>query len=93
MRNLWLQEWSAKYQPHGTFTFGANSKWAGDKYVGEFKDVEMHGQGTLTFADGRRDIGEFKDGNLNGYAIQYRADGSIFREGIFKNGEFLYAQN
>ena len=53
----------------------------------------MHGKGIYTWSDGRRDVGEFKDGVLNGYAIQYRADGSILREGIFKNGEFLYAQN
>ena len=49
--------------------------------------------GTHTFAGGDKYVGEFKDGDLNGYAIQYRADGSILREGIFKNGEFLYAQN
>ena len=49
--------------------------------------------GTYSFADGRRELGEYKDDALNGYAIQYHADGSIFREGIFKNDEFLYAQN
>ena len=75
----------------GTFAFGTNSKWAGDKYVGEFKDGQRHGQGTLTVADGRKVLGAFKDGDLNGYAIQYCADGSILREGIFKNDEFLYA--
>ena len=32
----------------GTYTF-AN----GDKYVGEFRDDKYHGQGTLTFGDGR----------------------------------------
>ena len=65
----------------------------GDIYVGEIKDGIFNGQGTLTLASGDRYVGAFKDGDLNGYAIQYRADGSILREGIFKNGEFLYAQN
>jgi hypothetical protein len=37
--------------------------------VGKFKDGQRHGQGTLTFADGRKDLGAFKDGDLNGYAI------------------------
>ena len=29
---------------------------------------------------------------LNGYAIKYFADGSIDQEGIFKDDEFLYAE-
>ena len=45
----------------GTYTFDPNSKWAGDKYVGEFRDNTFHGQGTYTFADGERYVGEFKD--------------------------------
>jgi hypothetical protein len=65
----------------------------GSKYIGEFKDGRHHGQGAYSFADGKRYVGAFKDGDLNGYAIQYRADGSILREGIFKNGEFQRAQN
>ena len=73
--------------------FGAHTFAGGDKYVGEHKDGKYHGQGAYSFADGKRYVGAFKDGDPNGYAIQYRADGSILREGIFKNGEFLYAQN
>ena len=65
---------------------------SGNKYVGEFKDSMPNGQGTFTYADGRRDVGEFKDGVLDGYAIQYRADGSIIKEGIFEDYKFLYAQ-
>ena len=49
--------------------------------------------GTWIAPTGDKYVGEIKDGDPNGYAIQYRADGSILREGIFKNGEFLYAQN
>ena len=70
----------------GTYTY-AN----GDKYVGEWSDNEKNGQGTYTWADGKREIGEYKNGKLNGYAIQYRADGSVAREGIFKDDKFLYA--
>jgi len=119
----------------GTYTWGPNSEWAGDKYVGEFKDDKSHGQGTYTFADGEnyvgdwkddkqhgqgtytwadggkyvgefeddkqhgqgtftyangtKDVGEFKDGKLNGYAIQYSSDGSILKEGIWKDDEFI----
>ena len=55
------------------------------------RDGKRNGQGTYTFADGRRDVGEFKDGGLNGYATRYRADGSILKEGVFKDDKFLYA--
>ena len=64
----------------------------GEKYFGEYKDDLRHGQGTNTWADGRKEVGQYKDGKLNGYAIQYNADGSIFKEGIFKDGIFQYAQ-
>ena len=83
---------NGKKHGQGTYYFLADDDFKGDKYVGEYKNSERNGQGTYTFADGRRDVGEFKDGVLNGYAIQYRPDGSIIREGIFKDDEFLYAQ-
>ncbi|MDA7561573.1 trypsin-like peptidase domain-containing protein [Alphaproteobacteria bacterium] len=76
----------------GTFYFLADDEFKGDKYVGEFRDSEKNGQGTYIWADGSRDVGEFKGGVLNGYAIQYRADGSIIKEGVFKDDKFLYAQ-
>ncbi len=80
------------FNGQGTFYYLADDDFKGDKYSGEYKDGKPDGQGTYTFADGRRDVGAFKDGVLNGYAIQYRADGSIIREGIFKDDVFLYAQ-
>ena len=49
--------------------------------------------GTYVTLRGDIYVGEYKDDVLHGYAGQYRADGSILREGIFKNDEFLYAQN
>ena len=64
----------------------------GDKYVGEYKDSKKHGQGTFTFADGSKWVGAWENSNLNGHAITYYADGSINQEGIFKDDEFLYAQ-
>ena len=50
----------------GTFTFGKNSEWAGDKYVGGYKDGKRNGQGTYTFADGDKYVGGFKDGKYHG---------------------------
>ena len=81
-------EWKDdKFNGQGTYTYVG-----GDKYVGQYKDGKAHGQGIYTFANGRKDVGEFKNGLLNGYAIQYNADGTIRREGIFKDDEFLYAE-
>ena len=74
---------------HGQGTLNFTS---GAKYEGEWKDDKYHGQGTYTFADGSKDVGEWKNNTLNGYAIQYTADGTIRREGIFKEDEFLYAE-
>ena len=34
----------------------------GDKYVGEHKDGESHGQGTFTWGNGDKYVGEWKDG-------------------------------
>ena len=41
----------------GTYTFAS-----GNKYVGEWQDNKMHGQGTFTYADGRRDAGFYMNG-------------------------------
>jgi hypothetical protein len=71
----------------GTFTYSD-----GEKYVGEWKDDKYNGQGTYTFADGTKEVGEFKDDKLNGYAVRYSSDGSILKEGIWKDDEFQYAQ-
>ena len=76
---------------HGTYTWGSG-EWKGDKYVGKFKNDQRHGQGTYTHANGRKEVGEFKNDKLNGYAIKYFADGSIDQEGIFKDDEFIYAE-
>ena len=71
---------------------GAYTWSDGTKYFGEFKDGLSHGQGTLIYADGSKNVGEWENDKLNGYVIQYNADGSIRREGIFKDDEFLYVE-
>ena len=76
-----------KRHGEGTYTYAS-----GNKYVGRWKNGNYHGQGTFTFADGSKDVGEWENNKLNGYAIQYNADGTIRREGIFKDDEFIYAE-
>ena len=55
----------------------------GDKYQGELRNAQAHGQGTYTFADGRKQIGEWKDDDMWN-AKQYGKNGNI--EGKTVNG-------
>jgi len=67
----------------------------GNKYVGEWKNGTMTGQGTYKFSDGRQYIGEYKDNKYNGqgtftfpngekYVGQWKDD-MINGRGIFYN--------
>jgi len=58
----------------------------GTKYVGEFKDGQLHGQGTLTFPNEiAKHVGEFKDGEPHGQGTLTSADGEKYV------GEWKYA--
>jgi hypothetical protein len=63
----------------------------GDKYVGEFKDYQKHGKGTLTFGEGLCEgdkyVGEFKDGSQHGQGTYTFANGNKY-VGEFKDGKF-----
>ena len=84
----YVGEWKDdKRNGQGTNTWGEGPN-KGEKFIGEWKDDKMHGQGTYSWTDGTRDVGEFKNGKLNGYAITYNADGTILKEGIFKDASF-----
>ena len=52
---------------------------------GEYKDSQLHEQGTYSTAIGNKYAGEWKDGKANGHGIQYNADETVLREGIFEN--------
>jgi len=45
------------------------------KYVGEFKDGALNGQGTFTSPDGGKYVGEWKDGKQNGQGTSTWPDG------------------
>ena len=77
-----------KRHGQGTYTYAD-----GNKYVGELKDGKFDGQGIFYFASGAKDVGTFKDDALNGYAVRYNSDGTILKQGIWKDDEFQYAQN
>ena len=68
-----------------TYTYGLG-EWEGDKYVGEYKDGLMHGQGTYTFANGEKYVGEYKDNKRNGQGIWTDTNGNKY-VGEFKDGK------
>ena len=47
----------------GTYTW-ASGEFAGDKYVGEWKDGKRRGRGTYTYADGTVEKGIWKNGEF-----------------------------
>jgi len=47
------------------------------------KNGKVHGQGTLTYADGPNYVGEFKDGNMHGQGTYTSANGDKYL------GEFI----
>ena len=59
----------------------------GYEYIGEWKDDNRNGQGTYTWADGRKYVGEFKDGKVNGQGTLIMADGRKY-VGEFKDSNF-----
>ena len=76
-----------KSHGQGVYTFAS-----GTKYVGEYRDGKRNGQFTVTYSTGVKYVGEFKNDKKHGHGTQYNADGTILKEGIFKDGVFQYAQ-
>ena len=70
--------------------------YTGSGFASDLPDCHLSGYkpnyfGSISVVVGTY-VGEFKDGKLNGYAIWYSPNGSILKEGIWKNDEFLYAK-
>ena len=62
------------------------------KYVGEYKDGKMDGQGTTIWGKGEWEgdiyVGEYKDGKKHGQGTYTWADGSVW-QGQWRNAEWL----
>ncbi len=65
---------------------GLENKCKEGKFVGEWKDGEFHGQGTLTWFDGRKFVGEFKDTKEHGQGT-YTYKSGRKRVGEFRKGK------
>lgn len=60
----------------------------GAKYVGAFKDGQMHGLGTCYYADQSRYKGEWETGKPHGQGIKFNKDGSR-EEGEWRRGKLV----
>ena len=64
-----------------------------DKYTGEYKDDQLHGQGTNTSPDGTKYVGEWKNGLLDGQVKIILTNGDYcvdeYKDGE-EQGEFTY---
>ena len=56
-------------------------------YVGEGKDGKRHGQGTVTYSNGKKYVGEFKNGKKHGQGTQTWSSGSKY-VGEFKDEKY-----
>jgi hypothetical protein len=62
-----------KHNCYGTYT------WAdGRKYIGEFKDNELHGKGSLSFSNEDVYIGEWRNNLRNGHFNVYYENGNTY---------------
>jgi S1-C subfamily serine protease len=66
---------------------GFNQRWdncfgtlehKGKRYVGEWRNNNMHGRGILTWSDGSKYVGEFRYSKQNGQGTYYYKDGSEY---------------
>lgn len=60
------------------------------RYVGDFVDGRKHGEGTLTWPDGRSYCGQWQDGKQHGTAVAHcRAQTAkgLKRQSIWKDGD------
>ena len=75
------------FNGQGTYTF-AN----GGRYTGDFKDGKRTGQGVFTRADGGIIVGEWRDDLPHGRVLEFAADGTLARSGLYGQGRLISPQ-
>jgi len=82
--DLWsVETWTNCY---GTHVFESDSEWAGDKYVGEWKDGKLNGHGTYIHSDGDKYVGESKNNKRSGHGNYTYSNGDKY-VGEWKDGK------
>ena len=82
-RKAWLEE-REKIKAYGE----------GEKYIGQWKDSDYHGKGTLTINDPpQKYVGEFKNGKKHGRGVIFETltdkGDTIATKGIWENDKFV----
>ena len=75
------------FNGQGTYSF-AN----GSRYTGDFKDGKRSGQGAFTRTDGGFVVGEWRDDLAQGRVLEFAADGTPLRAGVFDKGRLISPQ-
>ena len=75
------------FNGQGTYSF-AN----GSRYTGDFKDGKRSGQGAFTRTDGGVVVGEWRDDLAQGRVLEFAADGTPVRAGVFDKGRLISPQ-
>ena len=84
-----LPQCPGNYSPvRWTNCFGTYTSADGDKYVGEYRDGALHGQGTFTFPDGQKYVGEYRDDKRNGQGTYTFPSGRV-ESGRWENNKFV----
>ena len=52
---------------YGTYVWGYDTDWAGDKYTGYWKDGYRHGQGTYQYGSGAKYTGNYSYNQMEGF--------------------------
>jgi len=75
------------FNGQGTYSFANGSRYAGD-----FKDGKRSGQGAFTRTDGGVVVGEWRDDLAQGRVLEFAADGTPVRTGVFDKGRLISPQ-
>ena len=75
--------------PHGS---GRSCLPGGSWYEGRFRSGKQHGRDAMHWADGAVYEGDLRNGKITGFGKEYRSDGSLCHEGLFRDGRLLRNQ-
>ena len=85
---MWCNIGFALPECQGDYTKWTNCSYTfanGNKYVGEWKNGKLHGQGTHIWANGNKYVGEYKNDKMHGYGTFTSPPGHKY-VGEWKNG-------